>query len=124
MNFTTELKYGSAPYSRKICGLRAQLRKLVFSESWAERVTAMCVVVIAGMLRILRSNRGHIFWSDEFSPLDISVLDASELLTSGQVTDSYLLALAASHNATLATFDGKINTKAVPNGIQHLHIIA
>ena len=38
------------------------------------------------------------------------------LLASSQVTDTYLLHLAASNDALLATFDTRIVTTAVPSG--------
>lgn len=41
---------------------------------------------------------------------------ADRLLASSQVTDTYLLALAASAGARLATFDAKLVTDAVPDG--------
>jgi len=50
--------------------------------------------------------------------LDVNVLIAA------QVTDSYLLALAAAHNGKLATFDRQLVTAAVVNGSQALHLIS
>jgi uncharacterized protein len=41
----------------------------------------------------LRSLPGHTFWPDDISILAPDIIDASRLLTTGQVTDSYLLAL-------------------------------
>ena len=40
------------------------------------------------------------------------------LLASSQVTDTYLLHLAASNDALLATFDTRIVTTAVPSGAE------
>ena len=40
---------------------------------------------------------GHMFWPDDISLLDKTRVDASRLLTSARVTDSYLLALACAH---------------------------
>ncbi|MEV8274208.1 TA system VapC family ribonuclease toxin [Microbacterium sp. NPDC077184] len=58
----------------------------------------------------------------EFLPDSVSLLDASvyteRLLASSQVTDTYLLHLAASHEARLATFDTRIVTAAVPSGAE------
>ena len=48
---------------------------------------------------------GHVFWPDDISLLDTKILDASRLLSSAQVTDSYLLVLAIAHDGKLATFD-------------------
>lgn len=66
---------------------------------------------------------GHAFWPDDISLLDAEKLDAARLLDSGQVTDSYLLALACAHNGQLATFDRRLVTHAVRGGKQGLHLI-
>lgn len=57
----------------------------------------------------------HRFVPDSISLFD-DVVDSSRLLSSGQVTDSYLLALAVHHGSKLATFDTKIVTETVPGG--------
>jgi toxin-antitoxin system PIN domain toxin len=58
----------------------------------------------------------HRFWSDDISLLDAAAVDAGRLLSSSQVTDSYLLALAVKHGARLATFDKRLVTSAVHGG--------
>ena len=78
---------------------------------------------VAPLLARLRTLPGHQFWADDISALD-SVLDATRLLTSGQVTDTYLLALARAHGGKLATFDRRLATEAVPDGRRHMHLIA
>jgi predicted nucleic acid-binding protein len=55
--------------------------------------------------------------------LDTEQLDPSRLFSSGQVTDTYLLALAHAHGGRLATFDRRLVTDAVPQGHQILHFI-
>jgi len=45
------------------------------------------------------------------------------LLDSGQVTDTYLLALARAHGGQLATFDRHLVTDAVVDGPRALHLI-
>ncbi|MGE0113608.1 MAG: TA system VapC family ribonuclease toxin [Steroidobacteraceae bacterium] len=67
---------------------------------------------------------GHTFWPDTLSALNSDLLDATRLLSSGQVTDSYLLALAAAHQGQLATFDRRLVTEAVYGGVQCVHLIA
>lgn len=47
---------------------------------------------------------GHVFWTDDISLLDTKKLDVSRILSSAQVTDSYLLASACAHGGKLATF--------------------
>jgi len=58
----------------------------------------------------------HRFWSDDISLLDAAIVDAGRLLSSCQITDSYLLALAVKHGASLATFDKRLVTSAVHGG--------
>lgn len=67
---------------------------------------------------------GHTFWSDEVSLLDDSKIDATRLLTSAQVTDTYLLALAVARKGRLATFDRRLVADAVRGGSKALHLIA
>jgi len=50
-------------------------------------------------------------------------VDVVQILTSGQVTDSYLLALAVAHGGFLATFDHRLSTKAVKGGKGALYLI-
>ena len=45
------------------------------------------------------------------------------LLTSGQLTDTYLLALAVSNGGRLATFDRRLAPDAVKGGKAALHLI-
>lgn len=56
----------------------------------------------------------HEFWPDEVSFLDAGVVDASRAHGPRQVTDLYLLALAASRRGRLVTFDRAIPVEAVP----------
>uniref|UniRef100_UPI0035CB2C19 TA system VapC family ribonuclease toxin n=1 Tax=uncultured Sphingomonas sp. TaxID=158754 RepID=UPI0035CB2C19 len=66
---------------------------------------------------------GHVFWPDAISMLDSQRIVGAKLLTSAQLTDTYLLALAASKNGRLATFDSRVGVQAVPNGKAALHVI-
>ncbi|HVC16918.1 MAG TPA: TA system VapC family ribonuclease toxin [Rhodanobacter sp.] len=65
----------------------------------------------------------HRFWSDDISLLDAAIVDAGHLLSSGQITDSYLLALAVKHGARLATFDKRLVTSAVHGGEAARYVI-
>ena len=58
----------------------------------------------------------HRFEADAVSLLDAGVSRAN-LLSSSQVTDTYLVRLAVSLSAALATFDERIVTTAVPNAV-------
>lgn len=66
---------------------------------------------------------GHVFWPDDISILDRKRFNTACLLNSGQITDSYLLALACAHRGQLATFDQRLITGAVRDGAQHVHWI-
>lgn len=55
----------------------------------------------------------HRFLPDHLSLLDADRFAHQRLLSTGQVTDTYLVALAASEGAALATFDRRLTTTAV-----------
>ena len=78
---------------------------------------------VAPLLAALLALPGHVFWSEDIGILDAGRADASRLLTSAQVTDTYLLALARAHGGQLASFDRRLVTDAVPEGGAHLHLI-
>lgn len=63
-------------------------------------------------VRSLLEVGGHRFMPDKISLLDPPTVDPEALLSSTQVTDTYLLALAAGSGARLATFDTRIVTSA------------
>ena len=77
----------------------------------------------APLMEGLRALHGHVFWPDDISMLDTARFNMERLLSSGQVTDSYLLALACAHNGKLATFDRRLVTHAVLHGSRCLHLI-
>jgi uncharacterized protein len=78
---------------------------------------------VAQLVAGLRKLPGHAFWADDISLLDAEKIDAARLLTSAQVTDSYLLALASAHSGQLASFDRRLVTDAVHDGAKGLHLI-
>jgi uncharacterized protein len=80
---------------------------------------AAVVPLMAG----LRALPGHEFWADSISLLDTDKFDLERLLSSNQVTDSYLLALALANGGQLATFDFRLVTAAVRDGVSGLHLI-
>ncbi len=81
-------------------------------------------VAVAQLMTRLCALPGHAFWPDDISLLDAKHIDAGRLLGSGQVTDSYLLALACAHGGQLATFDRRLVVDAVRDGARGLHLIA
>jgi uncharacterized protein len=78
---------------------------------------------VAELMKEFTALPGHVFWPDDISLLDPTRIDTSRLLTSLQVTDSYLLALAVSHDGQLATLDRRLISDPVSNGIRHLTVI-
>jgi uncharacterized protein len=78
---------------------------------------------VAELVAILCALGGHEFWPDDVTLFDGQRIDSTRLLDSGQVTDSYLLALAVAHGGQLATFDRHLVTDAVIGGERALHII-
>jgi toxin-antitoxin system PIN domain toxin len=77
---------------------------------------------VSALLAGLRGLPGHRFWPDDISLMDPGI-DVQRLLQSGQVTDSYLLALARAHGGRLATFDRKLVVDAVKGGAQALCLL-
>ena len=78
---------------------------------------------VAPILKALRALPGHQFWADTISMLDPAHFDMSRLSSHGQVTDSYLLALAQSKGGRLASLDPHLVTDAVPGGQDVLALI-
>ncbi|MCA1406566.1 PIN domain-containing protein [Ensifer sp. IC3342] len=78
------------------------------------------VMEIVGKLRALP---GHSFWPDDVSLVGSGEIAPTKILTSGQVTDTYLLALAKTRGGQLATFDRKLSAAAVTRGNSALHLI-
>lgn len=72
------------------------------------------------ILMSLRSKGNHEFVPDSLSILDSPLVDRTRLLSSKQVTDTYLLALATSNDCTLVTLDRRLTTVAVFGGDQHV----
>jgi hypothetical protein len=67
--------------------------------------------VIAG-LKTLIQKTDHTFWADSLSILENQTFDFAQI-SSGKLTDAYLLALAHTNNARFATLDAAININPV-----------
>jgi len=63
-------------------------------------------------LRTFATQTNHEFWPDDVSLRDGKIFAAERLHSSRQLTDLYLLALAAAHGGRLATFDQGIPISA------------
>lgn len=68
----------------------------------------------------LRAVGDHEFAPDSISILDGEIVDRTRLLSSKQVTDTYLLAMAVQRGAILVTLDRRLSPIAVHNGADHI----
>lgn len=76
------------------------------------------------MVAILRRScdvQSHHFWAESVSLRDL--LRPGAVVTHRQITDVYLLGLAAHHGGKLATFDRRIPVSAVYGGSEALAVI-
>lgn len=64
-------------------------------------------------LRLFAQNTDHVFWPDDISLRDEEIFAQERIHGSLQLTDGYLLALAAKHGGRLATFDRGIGLSFV-----------
>lgn len=80
--------------------------------------------IVADIVARLRTLPGHQFWGDDISLVGSPEIDPAKILTSAQVTDTYLLGLAARRGGRLATFDRKLSVNAVRGGKATLHLIS
>jgi len=79
------------------------------------------VPVVLAILRQLCEAEEHQFWSDNTSIRDL--LEPNFILTHAQITDVYLLGLAAHEGGKLARMDHRIPVNAVRGGSQALELI-
>jgi uncharacterized protein len=79
---------------------------------------------VAELMTRLLALPEHEFWPDDVTLLDGHRVDGTRLLDPAQVTDTYLLALAAAHRGQLATFDRSLIADAVADGPEFLHLIS
>lgn len=69
---------------------------------------------LASLLRAMTFSEHHVFWADKFSPIDQDVFDWERLIGHQQLTDLYLLALAAANGGRLVSLDSRIQLDLVP----------
>ncbi len=60
------------------------------------------------LLERIRAVEGHVFWTDDISPVDPLWTPFARVAGYRQVTDAHLLALAIRHGGQLATFDRRL----------------
>ena len=78
---------------------------------------------VAERLRTATQARHHRFWPDSVSLIRPAVLKPEQAITSKQITDLYLLALAVSRGGRLVTFDARISSASVV-GADDRHLCA
>lgn len=66
-------------------------------------------------LQLFAGQTDHEFWPDDISLRDNAIFTTERIHSSRQITDLYLLALAAKHGGKLATFDQGIPISAARN---------
>ncbi|MEX0588117.1 MAG: TA system VapC family ribonuclease toxin [Cyanobium sp.] len=79
--------------------------------------------VVSRILQELVSHPQHRFWAEAPSLLSLSHVDPSALVQSGQITDTFLLALAVHQGGVLASLDKCLSTVAVAGGKEALALI-
>ena len=79
--------------------------------------------VVMPLLQRLLSHPDHLFWADSLSWDAAGVFWADALLQHGQITDTYLLALAVHHQGRLVSFDMRLSPRAVCGGEEALQLL-
>lgn len=69
------------------------------------------------------AHSAHVFWPDDLGWLGNSVIKGDQVLGHGQITDTYLLALAVHNRGCMASFDERLSTAAVNGGKEALCLI-
>ena len=88
------------------------------------KTTRFTVADITARLSAFTSASDHAFWTDSLSFRDSRHFRHASILTSKQLTDLFLLALAVDNQGRLATFDQHIPLQAVPTANpSHLVVI-
>ena len=83
----------------------------------------MGTAAAAAALAAFIAETDHEFWPDSVSLLDPSHCDASRLSSAGQLTDTYLLALAKAKGGQLITLDARLSVSAVAGGRDSLTVL-
>lgn len=74
------------------------------------------------LLRDARAGTDHEFWACDLSLLDEAVVDPVRLHGAAQITDAYLLALAAARGGRFVTFDRRLSLDVV-RGADASHLL-
>jgi uncharacterized protein len=74
-------------------------------------------------LKQATGSQHHAFWACDTSLLDDTRIDGTRVHSPRQVTDVYLLALAAAHGGRFVTFDQSIPVQAVPHAAKDCLVV-
>jgi uncharacterized protein len=88
------------------------LLRIMASSAYSKNVS-FTVADIAARLSLFTNESDHAFWLDSLTVRDHRQFRHSSILTSRNLTDIYLLALAAENDGCLVTFDHHIPLNAV-----------
>lgn len=75
------------------------------------------------LLERIRAVSGHVFWTDDISPVDPLWVPFVRVTGYRQVTDAHLLALAIRHGGQLATFDRRLAELGAGDCLDALEVI-
>jgi uncharacterized protein len=78
--------------------------------------------VATKLLQELRRQKGHEFWTDDYSIVD-GTIDLSRLAGHKQITDLYLLGLAVRRKGRFASVDRHIPSELVPGGAEAYEVV-
>ena len=82
------------------------------------------VARVAERLAEAMATADHEFWPDDASLLGAGVMNWSRVIGPRQITDIYLLAMAAERQGRFVTFDARVSRSAVPRARdEHLCVI-
>jgi len=85
---------------------------------------AQPVAQVAARLQEACNDSSHVFWADEISLLGDGVIHWDRMLGHRQITDAFLLALAAARGGRFVSFDRRIRTDLVRAAkAEHLCVI-
>ena len=85
--------------------------------------TVQAVQLLMPLLQDLQAHPAHVFWPDSFAWNEADLFLSDELLHHGQITDTYLLALAVHHEGVLISFDQRLSPRSVRGGEAALQLI-
>lgn len=106
--------WAAEPRAWASCPLTENGLVRIMASTAYSKSTRFTVADITARLSAFTSTSDHAFWPDSLSLRDPLHFQHTSILSSKQLTDLYLLALAVENQGRLATFDQQIPLAAVP----------